>query len=284
MGMRSHSYLSRGPHAFHRIAFTDWGSSENERIAICVHGLTRNGRDFDYLAAALEDEYRVVCPDIVGRGYSEWLAVKEDYSYPTYCTDMASLVAWLHADRVDWVGTSMGGLIGMLLAALPNTPIQRLVVNDVGPLIPAAALERLGAYVGSDPRFDDVEAVEQYSREIYAPFGPLGDAQWRHFARHGVRQCEDGRYGLAYDPGISVNIESENYEDVDLWAVWDAIRCPVLVLRGAESDLLTAETVEEMRGRGPRTDVVEFPGIGHAPALMESDQIDIVRDWLLAAD
>ena len=282
--MRNHSYLSRGPHAFHRVAFTDWGSSENERIAICVHGLTRNGRDFDYLAAVLADEYRVVCPDIVGRGCSEWLAVKEDYSYPTYCADMASMVAWLHADRVDWVGTSMGGLIGMLLAALANTPIRRLVVNDVGPLIPAAALERIGAYVGSDPRFDDVEAVEQYSREIYAPFGPLGDAQWRHLARHGFRKCEDGGYGLAYDPGISVNLKADSYEDVDLWAVWDAIRCPVLVLRGAESDLLTAETVQEMRERGPCAKVVEFPGIGHAPALMESDQINIIREWLLAPD
>ena len=226
----------------------------------------------------------MVCPDIVGRGCSEWLAVKEDYSYPTYCADMASLTAWLHADRVDWVGTSMGGLIGMLLAALANTPIRRLVINDVGPFIPAAAVERIGEYVGNDPQFDSSEAVERYFREIYAPFGPLADTKWRHFARHGIRQCGDGRYALAYDPGISVNLKVDKFEDVDLWAVWDAIRCPVLVLRGAESDILTTETVQEMKGRGPRTDVVEFPGVGHAPALMESDQINIVREWLLATD
>ncbi len=279
--MRKQSYLTLGPHGFHRVVYTEWGDPDNERLVVCAHGLTRNGRDFDHLAAGLEGDRRVVCPDVVGRGESDWLSVKEDYAYPTYCADMAALLARLGADAVDWVGTSMGGLIGMMLAAQPGTPIRRLVVNDVGPFVPKAALERIVSYVGADPRFDTLPELEAYLRRIHAPFGPLGDEHWAHLARCSARELADGGYGLAYDPGIAAPLESAELQDMDLWGVWDAVRCPVLVLRGRDSDLLLSETAAEMCRRGPATDLVEWEGVGHAPMLMDRAQIETVRRWLL---
>jgi pimeloyl-ACP methyl ester carboxylesterase len=280
--MRTGSFLSLGPHAFHRIAFVEWGDPDNDRVLICAHGLTRNGRDFDFLAGALLRDYRVVCPDIVGRGYSGWIDVKEDYSYPTYCTDLAALMARLDVQQVDWIGTSMGGLIGLLLAAQANTPIRRLVLNDIGPFVPKSALARMAVYVGTDPRFDALADVASYLREIHAGFGALTAEQWNHLARHSARKTEDGSYALHYDPGIAVPFTSGPQVDVNLWSVWDKVQGPVLVLRGGDSDLLLAETTAEMQKRRPQAEVVEFPGVGHAPALMSDDQIGIVHDWLLS--
>jgi pimeloyl-ACP methyl ester carboxylesterase len=278
--MRTGSFLSLSGHAFHRVAFTDWGDNANARVLICVHGLTRNGRDFDFLASVLQREYRVLCPDMVGRGRSDWLTIKQDYNYPTYCADMATLMAWLRTEAVDWVGTSMGGIIGMLLAAQPNTPIRRLVLNDIGPFIPKPALERIASYVGADPRFDRMDDVETYLRRIHAGFGPLTDEQWAHLARHSAKPTTDG-YALVYDPGIAHSFHSAPLQDIDLWAVWDQIRCPVLAIRGGDSDVLLADTAAQMQCRGPQTELVEIAAVGHAPALLAADQIAIVRDWLL---
>ncbi len=280
MEMASRSFLGLGPHGFHRVGYTEWGDADAARTVVCVHGLTRNGRDFDHLAAALAGEARVVCPDVAGRGASDWLPVAEDYGYPQYCADMAALIARLGVAQVDWVGTSMGGLIGMMLAAQPKTPIRRLVLNDVGPFVPKAALERLGGYVGKDPRFADLEGLEAYLREIYMDFGALSDDQWRHLAEHSARQTEAG-LGLAYDPAIGAPLaDPETLEDVDIWPVWDAITCPVLLLRGRESDVLPAEVAAEMTGRGPGADLRNFDSIGHAPALMDAEQIALIRQWL----
>lgn len=280
--MHTHSLSCLSAHAFHRLAFVDWGDARNERVLICAHGLTRNSRDFDFLARALQDQHRVVCPDALGRGRSDWLAVKDDYNYSTYCANMAALIAWLHADQIDWVGTSMGGIIGMLLAAQPNTPIHRLIINDIGPFVPKAALERIACYVGTDPSFADRVEAEHYLREIHVGFGPLSDTQWAHLAQHSVRRDTDGHYRLTYDPGIARPFREKPIEDMDLWATWDSIRCPVLVIRGAESDLLLPDTAAEMQRRGPPTELVELAGVGHAPALMADDQIALVRDWLLS--
>ncbi len=278
--MRTSSFLSLSAHGFHRVAFTNWGTQAGE-VLLCVHGLTRNARDFDYLAQALQDRYRVVCPDVAGRGASEWLRDPTDYHYATYCNDMAALLAHLCVEQVDWVGTSMGGIIGMLLAAQPGSPIRKLVLNDVGPFIPQAALERIATYVGADPRFASLAEAEDYLRKVHAGFGPLADEHWGHLARHSVGSSKDGRYALLYDPGIVHPLRSRPIADVQFWEVWDRIRCPVLVLRGASSDLLLPQTVAEMRTRGPRIEVAELPEVGHAPALMAPDQIEIVRDWLL---
>jgi pimeloyl-ACP methyl ester carboxylesterase len=280
--MKTESVLGLGPSGFHRLAYAEWGPAAAPRTLICAHGLTRNGRDFDRLAAALADRYRVICPDVAGRGRSDWLPAAE-YGYPQYLADMAALVARLGVGEVDWLGTSMGGLIGIYLAAAAKSPIRRLVVNDVGPFIPKAALERIAGYAAQDPQFASLDELEAYLRKIYAPFGPLSDNDWRHLALQGYRRREGGGFGLAYDPAIGQALQANAKQDVDLWPVWDRIACPVLVLRGAQSDLLTAETAAQMRQRGPKAAVIEFAGIGHAPALMAEDQIAAVRDWLAAA-
>jgi pimeloyl-ACP methyl ester carboxylesterase len=195
---------------------------------------------------------------------------------------MAALIARIGATEIDWLGTSMGGLIGMMLAAQPNAPIRRLVLNDIGPFLPKAGLARLAEYVGKDPRFASLDELEAYLRRVHAPFGPLSDQDWRHMALQGYRRLEGGGFGLAYDPAIGPAFLAGGIQDVELWPVWDAVRCPVLVLRGAESDILTAATAAEMRERGPKAQLVEFPGIGHAPALMTESSIAVVRDWLSA--
>lgn len=281
MPMSERSVLALSAAGFHRMAYTQWGRDDAGRTVVCAHGLTRNGRDFDVLALALAEGRRVVCPDVVGRGRSDWLARPDLYGYPQYLADMTVLLARLDVDAqgVDWVGTSMGGLIGLFLAAQPKSPIRRLVVNDVGPFVPKAALERIGGYVGKDPVFEDIAALESYLRFVLMGFGSLGDAQWRHLAEHSARSRPDGRYGLAYDPAIGGAFQGE-LTDVDLWPLWDAVRCPVLVLRGGESDLLLPETAAEMTTRGPKARVVEFPHVGHAPALMDEGQIAVVKRFL----
>jgi pimeloyl-ACP methyl ester carboxylesterase len=310
---RLNRFLSLGPHGFHHVAYAEWGSPKNTHIVLCVHGLARNSRDFDYLASDLAADCRVVGMDVAGRGASDWLEHKEDYGFALYQSDAAALLARitapivdeglsglvrniLHSERdlkVDWVGTSMGGLIGMMLAAEPNSPIRRLVLNDIGPLVPWPALMRLkNVYSGVNARFADVSELEGYLREALAAFGPLEDEQWRHLARHNSRQTEDGGCTLAFDPGIvsglrtsstsGIEFGSDFMLGVDLWPVWDAVQCPTLVLRGAESDFLLESTAKEMQERNSYTQVVEFAGIGHAPWLMNDDQIRVVRDFLLA--
>jgi pimeloyl-ACP methyl ester carboxylesterase len=261
------------------MAYIAWGreGGTGKRPAICVHGLTRNARDFDRLAAALSTDRHVVCPDVVGRGQSDWLTDPAAYGYAQYCADMAVLIARLGRDEVDWVGTSMGGLIGMTLAAQSNSPIRRLVLNDVGPFIPAQALRRLGSYVGQDPRFDDLAGLEAYLRQTHATFGALDDAAWRHLAVHGHRRLPDGRWGLAYDPAIGRGFAAATVMDIDLSPLWQKVQCPVLVLRGTESDLLLAQTARTMAAKAT---VVDIPAVGHAPSLMVPAHIEIVRSWL----
>jgi pimeloyl-ACP methyl ester carboxylesterase len=269
-----------GPHGFHRLAYWEWPGPPNARTVLCAHGLTRNGRDFDTLAAALAADCRVVCPDFPGRGASAWLSHPEDYGYPLYLADMAALIARLDVDTVDWVGTSMGGLTGMLLAAQPGTPIRRLVINDIGPLVAKEGLKRIAGYVGGDPSFPDATALEAALRQVAASFGPLSDDEWRHLAAVSTRLKPDGSLGFAYDPRIGDAFREIPDQDVDLWATWDAISCPTLLLRGAQSDLLRAADAKAMTERGPKARLVEFPGIGHAPALMEAGQIAVIRDFL----
>lgn len=280
--------LGLSPAGFHKVAYLDWRRDakqpeDSEKTLICVHGLTRNSRDFDQLASVLiatsSEIDRIVCPDIVGRGVSDWLTDPLHYSYPQYLADMTALIARLKTSSVDWIGTSMGGLIGMSLAAHPNTPIRRLIINDVGPIIAKAALQRISDYVGLDYRFSSLEALERHLRKIHAPFGPLTDEQWQYMAQHSQRRLPDGNLGLAYDPAIANNVKM-GVADVDLWALWDRITCPVLVLRGTDSDILSAETARMMTERGPKAELIGFAGVGHAPALMAKDQIDIVREWL----
>jgi len=275
-------YLScLGPQGFHKIAYTEWGGAVERPTLVCVHGMTRNARDFDALAAGMQDRYRVVSMDVVGRGESDWLAEYSGYGYAQYLADAAALIARLDVEQVDWVGTSMGGLMGMMLAARANSPIRRLVINDIGPFIPKAFLGRIRNYVGADPHFADIAELEAYIRKVHGSFGPMSDEQWRHLAEHSARPLKGGGYGLAYDPAIArAAFSPDGPSDVELWDIWEQVTCPVLVLRGAESDLLLRETVERMKASGPGCEAVDVPACGHAPSLMPADQIAIVRDWL----
>jgi pimeloyl-ACP methyl ester carboxylesterase len=305
------SFLSLAPGGFHRIAYLDWGKANAAHIVLCVHGLARNSRDFDFLARTLAADCRVICPDVAGRGDSEWLADKSDYRFSTYLADAAALIARVTApaspasfgtirrrdqpakasNGIDWVGTSMGGLIGMLLAAKPHSPIRRLVLNDVGPFISWGSLYRLKGYVGGAVSFGGLAEAEAYLRSVLAPFGSLTDEQWRHLADHSVFATEEGRFQLRYDPAIASSMRASHADPefplglnfisgIDLWNVWSDIRCPTLVLRGAESDVLSRDTLARMRALRPDIEVLELPGVGHAPALMSDNQIAAVRDFL----
>jgi pimeloyl-ACP methyl ester carboxylesterase len=270
-----------GPDGSYGLSYAEWGRADAARTVVCVHGLTRNGRDFDHLAAVLQNRARVICPDMVGRGLSDPLGDPEYYALPTYVAHMLQMIDKLDLREVDWVGTSMGGLIGMGVAA-SGAPIRRLVLNDIGPFIPKTALERINMYLGLSLSFASLEALEAHLREIHAGFGALSDAEWRHLAEHSASRREDGTFRLSYDQRLGEPMKRGPIEDVDLWPVWEQIRCPVLVLRGVQSDLLLAQIAAEMTRRGPRAEVVEIDGTGHAPALMAKDQIEIVRDWLTA--
>ena len=281
MTMFQRHHLCLGLKGFHHMAFVEWRDAEGEGgiPTICVHGLTRNGRDFDGLAKALSKSGPVLCPDVVGRGKSDWLRDSSYYSVPYYAADISSLIARLGVEEVNYVGTSMGGMIGMAIASQPGSPIRRLVLNDIGPLVPKASLERIAGYVGHLQRFDSLKSLEQYLRTIHTPFGPLSDDQWAHMAEYSHRRTEDGGFTLSYDPGIAAPMQGP-INDVVLWPLYDQITCPTLVIRGESSDLLLPETTAEMAARGPRAEIYEVAGCGHAPALMAEDQIARIKAFL----
>ncbi|MDA0786910.1 MAG: alpha/beta hydrolase [Proteobacteria bacterium] len=277
--MRSRSFRGLSQQGFHRLHYTEWGEPDAP-VVMCVHGLTQTARSFDRLAEALAADRRVICLDVVGRGRSGWLADPSGYDFPQYLADVNALVARLGVDRIDFVGTSMGGIIGMLLAAMPNAPLRKLVVNDVGPFIPKAALEWIRDYVGTDPVFPDLAALEAYLRQIWAPFGKLADSEWAHLAETSARKTDDGSFALAYDPAIAVPMKASPATDVDLWPVWDAITCDTLVVRGGQSLLLPAAIALEMTARGPGAALVEIPDVGHAPTISRAPEIEPVVAFL----
>jgi pimeloyl-ACP methyl ester carboxylesterase len=265
----------------HRLAYTEWGDPANERVLFCVHGLTRNGRDFDHLAKALAEKYRVICPDVIGRGRSDWLDDPADYVYELYIHHMLQLIEHLGKKEVSWLGTSMGGLIGMLLASYKPDLISRLILNDVGPFIPREALERIAKYVGITKEFANIEEVEQYLRIALAPFGITKDEDWLELTLHSIYVREDDAICLNYDPAIAENFKT-NIQDVNLWKLWEEIKIPTLILRGQNSDILSAETARTMveTKSAEQVKLVEFPGVGHAPALFDEAQISVIKNWL----
>jgi pimeloyl-ACP methyl ester carboxylesterase len=277
------------PAGLHSVAYTEWGEPANPRVLVCVHGLTRVGRDFDRLARALADRYRVVCPDVVGRGRSDWLRDPQHYHVAQYVADMVTLIARLGVESVHWVGTSMGGLIGIMLGGQPGSPIAKLVINDVGPTLDAAALARIGDYLGKPVRFKDLEQAVDYIAAISVPFGLRTRGEWREITETVVRPIRDEQgdgWVLHYDPRIAVPFravtpESAAAGEAAMWKLYDAIACPTLLVRGERSDLLTRETAQAMTQRGPRAKLVEIAGVGHAPMFMHDGQIAVVRDFLL---
>jgi pimeloyl-ACP methyl ester carboxylesterase len=278
--MRESHFEVDGPGEKVRLAYTEWGDAANPDVVFCVHGLTRNGHDFDDLAAALAPRWRVICPDVVGRGRSQHFADKSLYANPTYVQHLLALIRHLGLAKVDWVGTSMGGILGMLTAAMPETPIRRLVVNDIGPFIPKAAIDGLAQVVSNRPTFKSFPAAVAYVAEAMQGFGRLPIEKWQGMTRSSYRENANGEWELIYDRGaVQAMIEGPR-KDTEFWPVWDAIQVPVLLLRGQLSDLLLAETAQQMTTRGPKTDLVVIPDVGHAPALMDPYQVGLVAHWL----
>lgn len=283
-----------------RLAFWDWPceAPDASGVVLCVHGLSRQGRDFDTLAQTLRQRARVIAVDVAGRGHSDWLADPMAYQIPTYAADLAALVGHLRAETpevtFDWVGTSMGGLIGMALAAQPQMALRRLVLNDVGPVIQWEALQRIGTYLGQNPSFDSEAAAVAYLAAISTGFGPHTPEQWRALSLPLLRE-RDGRWCLHYDPAIATPFKAMTATadeataqqivqagEAALWGLFDAIRSPTLLLRGAQSDLLNADTAALMTQRGPKARLATFEGVGHAPTLVADDQVAAVRDFLWA--
>jgi pimeloyl-ACP methyl ester carboxylesterase len=283
------------------MAYWLWGPTDAARVVVCVHGLSRQGRDFDVLARALIARsavpLRVVCPDVVGRGRSDWLSDPMRYAFPTYGADMLHMLVQLHAQApiatLDWVGTSMGGVIGMGLAGVPNVPlpapIRRLVLNDVGPAIQWAALQRIGTYLGQTGKFESVQQAADAMLKVSQGFGPHTPEQWLELSLGMVRPLAARGFTLHYDPAIAVPFRTLSEPlaiagQAALWQLYDGIRARTLLLRGVQSDLLTRATAEEMMRRGPRAQLIEFEGVGHAPTLVGDDQVDAVASFLLATD
>ena len=267
-------YLLAG--AYYRMAHVAWGEPDAPPI-VCVHGLTRTGRDFDVLADALAQRFHVICPDLPGRGNSDWLPDTSLYEPNAYVTAISHLLAAINRP-VTFLGTSLGGICGMMIAASIGQPIERMVLNDVGPFIPSPALRRIRDYMSVRQQFESLWALEAHVRAVHAPFGMLTDPQWAQLAETSARQMPNGKWALHYDPGIAAPIRRSIPVDVDLWFMWAKIHIPVLVVRGETSDLLLPRTLERMELSGASTLII--PNTGHAPALMDPASVGAVRSWL----
>lgn len=286
----------------HRMAYWLWCADEAQaqadHVIVCVHGLTRQGRDFDALARHILGEstkpLRIVCPDVAGRGQSDWLANPAGYQVPTYAADMLALLHQLHTQAplstLDWVGTSMGGLIGMALAGSPNlplpTPIRRLVLNDVGPKLQWPALDRIRHYVGQTGRFAHLDEALAHLRQLFSAFGPHSDSEWKALNEAMVKRQPDGSLCLHYDPRLgqafgALTPELAEAAEPLAWTLYEAITARTLLLRGQDSDLLSAETASRMARSGPGATLVNFAGVGHAPTLVAPEQRQVVSDFLL---
>ena len=278
------------PGGLHRMAYWEWGEPDNPDVVVCVHGLSRQGSDFDRLACALSPRFRVVCPDVAGRGRSQWLA-PELYQVPQYAADMVTLLARLRARRLGWVGTSMGGLIGIAVGGLRDSPLQALVLNDIGPAIAEQGLRRIAGGLAQRMRFASLDEAADYLWSVSEGFGPHSREDWLDLCRPMLVQQPDGSLQLHYDPGILRSFAQLAGPDAAaalaageqaMWALYDAVRAPTLVLRGERSDILSAGTLQAMQARGPLARALEIPGVGHAPTLISPEQIRPVQEFLLA--
>jgi pimeloyl-ACP methyl ester carboxylesterase len=279
----------------HRMAYWLWGDAQAEHTVVCVHGLTRQGRDFDVLAQALvagaDHPVRVVCPDVAGRGMSDWLADPRAYAIPNYAADMLALLAELKPQTLDWVGTSMGGLIGIGVCAhaqAVGATVRRLVLNDVGPVLEWQSIQRIGTYLGKTMHFDSLQQAADALWSIASSFGPHTPLQWLELSRHMLKTDPQGGLRIHYDPAMALPFQAITKEAAEqgeaaLWALYDSITARTLLLRGAESDLLSVYTATQMTQRGPKARLLEFAGVGHAPTLVDQTQVDAVASFLLGS-
>lgn len=294
--MKKDYFLGLSEEGFHKVAYTEWGAPTGTPV-ICVHGLTRNARDFDALASYLSHLGKhVFCPDIVGRGDSDWLKQPLHYTYEQYIADMNVMIARTQATQVDWIGTSMGGLIGMILAAQAKSPIRRLVLNDVGAQIPSKALQRLLRYAGRDPDFSSIDEAKQYFKMIYAGFGHLNEEQWQILTENSIYEISPGRFASKVDHGVKISPAKSKFAwslllnphkalegtlfDIDLWHIWRQVHCPVLIIHGQHSDILPSFVIEKMRQIHADVTTLEIADAGHAPALLDKEQHEFIHQWL----
>lgn len=297
--MKIDSFLGLSEEGFHRVVYSEWGEAHADTCPIlCVHGLTRHRRDFDPLANYLSKQNRhVYCPDVVGRGDSDYLKNPLHYTFEQYGADMNAMIARIHPiNKIDWIGSSMGGLIGMMVASLPNNPIRRLVMNDIGPQLPTPALTRMSKYTGTDPIFKNLDEAKLYFKSVYSGFGQLSEADWQHITETSVKEIAPGHFITKIDPGVKIGqaksklawkailhplkaLEGSLF-DVDLWQIWRQVSCPVLVIHGKHSDLLLPKTIEKMIEIHPQTEVIEIEDAGHAPALFDPTQHHMIGNWL----
>ena len=288
--MKEESFLGLSPEGFHKVYYRSYGHHNTDNTLVCVHGLTRNSADFHFLAQALLHHFHLVCPDIVGRGRSDRFKEARHYSYHQYLADMNVLMQRLQVSKIDWLGTSMGGLIGMVLASLPSTPIRRLILTDVGPFIPIEAIERLQTYASIPMEFQNLSEADAFLKVAYAPFGPMGPDAWKYFFEHTLRPTPEGTYTLDYDSRATAAVEEnksdaigvmqDNLGNVTFWNFWDKITCPVLLVRGKHSDIVPQHVLDEMHTRGPKFEYVEIEDAGHAPSLTQANQIVPIVNWL----
>ncbi|MGZ5031617.1 MAG: alpha/beta fold hydrolase [Usitatibacter sp.] len=273
-------YRGLGVAGLHDLHAVQWGRRDSKRVVLCAHGYSGNSRDFDYLARELSRDARVICPDVAGRGESAWLGSPMQYHFGQFLADIRTLLAKLDVQQVDWVGTSMGGLLGLLLASQPSNPIRRLVMNDIGAFVPLDALQHIGRNLQAPEGFASLADVEAHMRRTHSEWGELTDEQWKHFAVHGSRQTENG-YRLHFDPKIARMAQPLPFATgLFFWDAWYRVRCPVLLMRGEQSDVFPAAVAGTMLDVKPQAQLVEIAGAGHAPSLMAPEQIRVVREFL----
>lgn len=294
--MENDYFLGISEEGFHRIVYSVWGDP-HPIPTLCVHGLTRNRRDFDFLAKYLsEHQHQIYCPDIVGRGDSDWMKNPLHYTYEQYIADMNVMIGRMAVKQINWIGTSMGGLIGMMMASLKQSPIKRLVLNDIGPQIPVAGIARLSQYAIQDPEFSSVEEAKRYFKMNYTTLGNLTDAQWQHFTETSIREISPGKFQTKVDHAVKMAPSKSKiawqlllnphkalegtFFDVDLWEIWRKITCPVLVIHGKKSDMLLSSAIQKMQEIHPQTELIEIEDAGHAPALMDAMTHEKINQWL----
>ncbi|MBI2708067.1 MAG: alpha/beta hydrolase [Proteobacteria bacterium] len=273
-------YWGLSPQGFHKLAYVEWGDKDNPNVLICTHALTRNSRDFDYLAKDLQKTYRIICPDFIGRGKSDYVGNALVYNFTQYMSDMVTLLARIGAKDIHWLGTSLGGIIGMMLAAQPLSPIKSLILNDVGMIVPSLALHRIGTYARNDHGFSSFEDAKSYFQTILSSIGVLDSEKWNHITKYSTLASKTGALRLAYDPAIGENFINQPTPALHLETYWQSIRCPILVLRGEQSDFLPPDVITKMLYFQPKAKVITLPDCGHAPSLMESSPIRLVKGWL----
>ena len=279
---RDNYFLGLSNEGFHRLYYREWGDPDNDDVVVCVHGVTRISHDFDVLAKRLSKKYRVVCPDIVGRGNSDWFGNKDNYNFIQYSADVNALFAHIHCDRVHYIGTSMGGLLGMIMAAMAHTPIQTLVLNDVGPDLRRTELRRMGEYIGKAPVFATKQEYYQYYMRVYRGFGDLiTDHEKKEMAKYSAFKTDEG-YKMHYDPKIGESFrKSYSFFNFDLWKYWDEIECPMLIIRGSESTFFPKSVAEKMLDTAEDATFIEIEGAGHTPPLRTEREISAIEEFLL---